>query len=91
MSSFALTAHGQHQIDRLAMHIGLMSVLIQGGAPLSLVQSQCVSLRAMLREILDLDDEHPSALIKVAQMLPDDVAEALAHGHVMPDDLSGME
>ena len=74
MPHLALSTAGKAQIDRLAMHVGLMSVLLQGGAPLSLIQSQCVSLRTMLKEILDIEDEHPSAMVQIQQMLPDDVA-----------------
>lgn len=77
------------QVQRLAMHVGLMAVLLQRGAPLSLVQAQCVSLRTMLREVLDLE-EPGGAYVQVLQLLPAEVAEALAEDAQVPDTPEGL-
>jgi hypothetical protein len=85
-----LSNHAQRQTERLALHVGLMSVLIQSSAPLSLVQAQCLSLRQMLTEIIGLADEPGDAVVHVLQLLPEGVAEALAGGTACPDDPSGL-
>ena len=86
-----LSPHGERQIERLAMHVGLMAVLIQRPTPLPLVQAQCVSLRQMLREVIDLDQEPGDAQVCVSRLLPAEVAEALAECIECPDDLSGLD
>ncbi|MCW2671794.1 MAG: hypothetical protein JWP14_383 [Frankiales bacterium] len=85
-----LSPHGARQVERLALHVGLMAVLLQRGAPLSLVQQQCLGLRVMLREITDLEDEALAAFVRVPFLLPSEVAEALAEGVEAPDDLEGL-
>ena len=87
-----LTDHGKIQTDRLAMHVGLVVTLLQGGTPLSLLQVQCQHLRTMLKEIIDLEDEPSNAYVQISQLLPDEVAAALAEGLVdIPDDLSSID
>lgn len=87
-----LTQNGEKQRDRLAMHIGLMVALLQRGAPLTLVQSQCISLRKMLKQIIDLEEEDGDAWMQVTQLLPDEVAELLLEGRdAVPDDLSCLD
>ena len=86
-----LTRHGEKQIERLAMHTGLLVVLLQRGAPLSLIQGQCFSLREMLKEIINLDDEAIDAYVQVDKLLPDDVASALTDNVQAPSDLSSLD
>lgn len=86
-----LTTHGQRQRDRLAMHVGLMVHLLQRGAPLVLVQAQAVSLRTMLKEIVDLEDESPDAWMQVTTLLSDEIASAIAEGMgEAPSDISSL-
>ena len=85
-----LTDHGIEQSRRLAMHLGLMAVLLQRGAPLTLIQTQCLHLRTMLAEIIALD-EAPDAYVQVTQLIDDTLAELLAEGNQVPDDLSSLD
>lgn len=85
-----LTDHGVEQSRRLAMHLGLMAVLIQRGSPLSLIQTQCLHMRTMLAEIINLD-ESPDAWVQVTQLIDDSLAELLAEGNDVPDDLSSLD
>src|SRR5690349_25073156 len=85
-----LTDNGQRQRDRLAMHVGLMAHLLQIGAPLVLIQAQCLSLRTMCKEFTDLDDEDKDAWVQVDTLLSDDVAAAIGDRFEVPDDLSGL-
>lgn len=84
-----LSKHGEQQVQRLAMHIGLMAYLIQSGAPLVLVQSQTALLRTMLSEILLLD-EPAGAYVQMTQLLSPEVAEALAENYEVPDSPEGL-
>lgn len=84
-----LTEHGQRQRDRLAMHVGLMVHLLQMGAPLVLVQAQCISLRTMLKEVIDLDEDK-DAWIQVDQLLSDEIGAAIGDRFEIPNDLSGL-
>ena len=85
-----MSAHADRQVERLALHVGLIAVLLQQGAPLSLVQQQCLGLRVMLKEITDLDDEPTTAYVQMPYLLPPEVAEALAEGVEAPDNIDGL-
>lgn len=86
----ALTETGARQTERLALHVGLMVTLLQRGAPLSLIKVQCLHLRGMLSEYIDLDEDN-AAFVQVSQLLPDDVADALTENPDIPDDISSLD
>ena len=79
-----LSDHGELQVHRLAMHVGLMAYLVQTGASLNLVQSQATMFRTVLSEILALD-EAPDASVQMPQLLSSDIADALAEDWEVPD------
>lgn len=84
-----LTEEGSRQIKRLGTHLGLMSVLLQRGAPMVLIQSQALSLRNICRAVVDLD-EREDAYVQVSQLLDDDTAKLLGDDFTVPNDLEGL-
>lgn len=76
--------------ERLALHLGLTTMLIQNGAPLSMVQQQVLGLRGVINTLLA--DQRPGETpIRITQLFPESVAEQLAKDVVIPDDLEDLE
>lgn len=80
-------------IERLALHVGLTSLLIQQGTPLGIVKQQMVPLMAAAKDVLNDEETPDGEIVRVATLVPDAVASDLAElsGDACPDDLSGLE
>ena len=74
-------------VERLGMNLALATHLIQSGTPMGLVKQQMVPLIAAAKGVLNDEDIDDTEMVRVLTLLPAEVADTLAEGVVMPDDL----
>lgn len=81
-----------NSIERLGMHLGLTSLLLQQGTPLGIVKQQMVPLIKAAKDVLNDEEMDDAEVVSVTTLVPDVVARDLAEleGGSCPDDLSGL-
>jgi len=78
------------KVQRLALHLGLTSLLIQKGTSLGALKQQMVTLRKVAQDVILDEDQDDDTFVQLDSLLPTDVADVLAEGCQAPDDLRGL-
>lgn len=84
-------SHQMNLTERVGLHLGLSSLLLQNGAPFSMIQQQLIGLRGVINEVLADETTPQGHIVQLTQLLPESLAEDLAGDFVTPNDLSGLE
>lgn len=85
-----MNSNQDERIDRLGMHLGITSIMLQQGTALTLLKQQLITLRDVAKDVLDIEDLPSDLLVRVVQLFPDAIAEELSAGIATPDSLADM-